>query len=141
MRTLELPYCTKYGTLCAFRYRLFYWKLKIYYWKHYSKIFFIATYYCLPVFSTWLVYEQCREPAKKHNLYKCKRKRNQLYTNAPFVVFIIEYMLCMCKCFIYLFLKSYLYSYNWHFYFACSCASSKVAYWDVPRSLCLSFDY
>ena len=103
--------------------------------------YFLLLHICLPVFSTWLVYEQCREPAKKHNLYKCKRKRNQLYTNAPFVVFIIEYMLCMCKCFIYLFLKSYLYSYNWHFYFACSCASSKVAYWDVPRSLCLSFDY
>ena len=67
--------------LCEFEYLLFYWKLKIYCWKHCSKIFFIATKYYLHIFITWLVHEQCHETSKKNRkLHKYGRSR---YPNAP----------------------------------------------------------
>ena len=53
--------------LCTFGYRLFCWKLKTYYWKYCSKIFFITTKYYSRVFITWSVNEQCHGTSKKEN--------------------------------------------------------------------------
>ena len=50
------------------------WKPKTYYWKHYSKIFFIDINYYSPIFLTWLVPMQGKQ-----------MQTQMLYTNRPLV--------------------------------------------------------
>ena len=54
-------------TYSLFGYRLFCWKLKIYYWKYYNKIFFLKQKHCLRIFSGvgWSMNSAMR-PTKKN---------------------------------------------------------------------------
>jgi len=53
-----------------------------------AKYFFIATNYCSPVFSTWLVHEQCHGPAKIN-------ARKQTHPKYPFGLVWFSYAFCV----------------------------------------------
>ena len=60
-----------------FGFRIFCWKLKIYYWKYYSKIFFIIENTVHAFFITWL-----KQGQKKCNAHKRRNAATQTHTDS-----------------------------------------------------------